>query len=86
VPLACARLSLCRHAPPPSRHAAGAIALSGRDLPDGNFKELEASGAKQKSSSGIVLKARRAASPLPMPHPAPVFCSLRGRSASLQPV
>jgi len=36
--------------------AAGAIALSGRDLPYGNFKELEASGAKQKSSSGIVLK------------------------------
>jgi NNP family nitrate/nitrite transporter-like MFS transporter len=34
----------------------GILALSGRDLPDGNFKELEASGAKQKSSSGIVLK------------------------------
>jgi NNP family nitrate/nitrite transporter-like MFS transporter len=32
------------------------MALSGRDLPDGNFKELEASGAKQKSNSGVVLK------------------------------
>ena len=39
--------------------AAGLMALSGRDLPDGNFKELEASGAKQKSNSGVVLKARR---------------------------
>merc|ERR1712127_546699 len=36
--------------------AAGLMALSGRDLPDGNFKELEASGAKQKSNSGVVLK------------------------------
>ena len=32
------------------------MVLSGRDLPDGNFKELELSGAKQKTDSGIVIK------------------------------
>merc|ERR1711959_827240 len=32
------------------------IVLSGRDLPDGQFKELEQSGAKQKGDSSIVLK------------------------------
>ena len=32
------------------------IVLSGRDLPDGNFKELEQSGAKQKGDSSIVIK------------------------------
>ena len=30
------------------------FALSGRDLPDGNFSELEMSGAKQKSNAGLV--------------------------------
>ena len=34
----------------------GVMALTGRDLPDGNFKELEMSGAKQKSDPTIVLK------------------------------
>jgi len=33
-----------------------ALAMSGRDLPDGNFAELETSGAKQKSDSGVVAK------------------------------
>ena len=32
------------------------IVLSGRDLPDGQFKELEQSGAKQKGDSSIVIK------------------------------
>jgi len=32
------------------------FALSGRDLPDGNFSELEMSGAKQKSNAGLVAK------------------------------
>ena len=32
------------------------VVLSGRDLPDGQFKELEQSGAKQKGDSSIVLK------------------------------
>lgn len=36
--------------------ASAGLALSGRDLPDGNFKELELSGAKQKSKSGVVTK------------------------------
>merc|ERR1719313_379327 len=31
------------------------MVLSGRDLPDGNFKELERSGAKQKSNSRVEL-------------------------------
>ena len=34
----------------------GLLCLTGRDLPDGNFKELETSGAKQKSNPAIVLK------------------------------
>jgi len=34
----------------------GCAALTGRDLPDGNIKELESSGAKQKSKGSIVLK------------------------------
>lgn len=34
----------------------GCSVLTGRDLPDGNFKELELSGAKQKTDSGIVIK------------------------------
>ena len=32
------------------------VVLSGRDLPDGQFKELEQSGAKQKGDGSIVLK------------------------------
>merc|ERR1719169_225424 len=32
------------------------IVLSGRDLPDGDFKELEQSGAKQKGDGSIVMK------------------------------
>ena len=35
---------------------AGLFVLTGRDLPDGNFKELETSGAKQKSDVKVVLK------------------------------
>jgi len=42
---------------PLAMHFIGGLgALTGRDLPDGNIKELEASGAKQKSKGGIVLK------------------------------
>jgi NNP family nitrate/nitrite transporter-like MFS transporter len=38
-------------------HFCGAcFALTARDLPDGNIKELEASGAKQKSKGSVVLK------------------------------
>jgi NNP family nitrate/nitrite transporter-like MFS transporter len=38
-------------------HIFGAIfAMTGRDLPDGNYKELETSGAKQKSSTSVVTK------------------------------
>ena len=32
------------------------VVLSGRDLPDGQFGELEQSGAKQKGDSSIVMK------------------------------
>ena len=32
------------------------VVMSGRDLPDGQFKELEQSGAKQKGDSSTVLK------------------------------
>mmetsp|Transcript_835 Transcript_835/g.1374 ORF Transcript_835/g.1374 Transcript_835/m.1374 type:complete len:680 (-) Transcript_835:373-2412(-) len=34
----------------------GIAAFSGRDLPDGNFDELESSGAKQKSDGSVVLR------------------------------
>merc|ERR1719460_2318194 len=38
-------------------HLLGALfAITGRDLPDGNYAELEALGAKQKSSGGVVTK------------------------------
>jgi NNP family nitrate/nitrite transporter-like MFS transporter len=47
---------LCFLVPLALHIVSGLMALSGRDLPDGNFKELEASGAKQKSNSGVVLK------------------------------
>jgi len=36
--------------------ASSALVMTGRDLPDGNFKELEISGAKQKSDSSVVAK------------------------------
>jgi len=34
----------------------GMASLLGRDLPDGNFDELEASGAKQKADGGVIFK------------------------------
>ena len=34
------------------------ICLTGRDLPDGQYSELEQSGAKQKGDSSIVIKVR----------------------------
>ena len=34
------------------------ICLTGRDLPDGQYKELEKAGAKQKGDSSIVIKVR----------------------------
>ena len=38
-------------------HILGAIAcLTGRDLPDGNYGELEKQGSKQKSSASVVIK------------------------------
>jgi len=38
-------------------HILGAIGvLTGRDLPDGNFKELEGAGAKQKSKTSIIVR------------------------------
>ena len=47
---------LCYLVPLVLHIAAAALAMSGRDLPDGNFNELETSGAKQKSNSGVVAK------------------------------
>merc|ERR1712060_229168 len=35
---------------------AAAYVMSGRDLPDGNYSELESSGAKQKSNGWIPVK------------------------------
>ena len=38
-------------------HLLGAVfALTGQDLPDGNYKELEVAGVKQKSNAGVVIK------------------------------
>jgi len=38
-------------------HLLGAVAaLTGQDLPDGNYKELELTGSKQKSKGDVVLK------------------------------
>merc|ERR1719261_1571479 len=45
----CYIVPLCLHL------VAGCFVLSGRDLPDGNFGELESSGAKQKTNSKIVI-------------------------------
>ena len=61
---------LCFLVPLALHIVSGLMALSGRDLPDGNFKELEMSGAKQKSDPTIVLKARRH-TPNPQPQPNP---------------
>jgi len=47
---------LCYIVPLLMHFLGGCFALTGRDLPDGNIKELEASGAKQKSKGSIVLK------------------------------
>ena len=47
---------LCMIVPLVLHLSGAALALSGRDLPDGNYAELETSGAKQKSDSGIVAK------------------------------
>jgi len=42
---------------PLAMHILGGLgALTARDLPDGNIKELETSGAKQKSKGSIILK------------------------------
>lgn len=42
---------------PLAMHLVGGFAvLSGRDLPDGNYKELETSGAKQKADGWLVVK------------------------------
>lgn len=42
---------------PLALHICGGLAvLTGRDLPDGNYSELETSGAKQKTDSKIVLR------------------------------
>merc|ERR1719408_1110979 len=41
---------------PLAMHIIGGLGvLTGRDLPDGNIKELEASGVKQKSKTSVVL-------------------------------
>jgi len=47
---------LCYIVPLAMHLLAAAYTLTGRDLPDGNFGELESSGAKQKTDSGIVVK------------------------------
>ena len=47
---------LCYIVPLVMHLAAVAYVLTGRDLPDGNYSELESSGAKQKSSGGVAVK------------------------------
>ena len=46
---------LCYIVPAVLHLIGGLFVLSGRDLPDGNFNELETVGAKQKSDSKVVL-------------------------------
>eukprot|EP00308_Calcidiscus_leptoporus_P021529 CAMPEP_0119351322 /NCGR_PEP_ID=MMETSP1334-20130426/619_1 /TAXON_ID=127549 /ORGANISM="Calcidiscus leptoporus, Strain RCC1130" /LENGTH=623 /DNA_ID=CAMNT_0007364095 /DNA_START=49 /DNA_END=1920 /DNA_ORIENTATION=- len=46
---------LCYIVPLALHMIAGMFVLSGRDLPDGNFAELETSGAKQKTNSKVVI-------------------------------
>merc|ERR1711920_429555 len=46
---------LCYIVPLALHMIAGIFVLSGRDLPDGNFGELETSGAKQKTNSKVVI-------------------------------
>jgi len=47
---------LCYLVPLTMHLAAAAYVLSGRDLPDGNYSELESSGAKQKGNAMIPVK------------------------------
>mmetsp|Transcript_51621 Transcript_51621/g.112342 ORF Transcript_51621/g.112342 Transcript_51621/m.112342 type:complete len:614 (+) Transcript_51621:249-2090(+) len=47
---------LCYIVPLAMHLLGGAFVLSGRDLPDGNFSELESSGAKQKAKSNVAVK------------------------------
>jgi NNP family nitrate/nitrite transporter-like MFS transporter len=47
---------LCFLVPLALHLGSAAFALTGRDLPDGNFSELEMSGAKQKGNAGLVAK------------------------------
>jgi len=47
---------LCYIVPLVMHLVATAFVFTGRDLPDGNYSELESSGAKQKSSGGVAVK------------------------------
>jgi len=47
---------LCYIVPLAFHLVGGIMVLQSRDLPDGNYKELELSGAKQKSKGSVVLK------------------------------
>jgi len=47
---------LCFLVPLAMHLIASVFVLTGRDLPDGNFKQLEQQGSKQKSSGGLVAK------------------------------
>jgi len=47
---------LCYLIPMALHFIGGIMVLSGRDLPDGNYKELESSGAKQKGDGSVVVK------------------------------
>lgn len=47
---------LCYIVPLAMHLAAAMYVLTGRDLPDGNFSELESSGAKQKADSSVSVK------------------------------
>ena len=47
---------LCMAVPFALHIAAGIFALTGTDLPDGNYAELEQQGSKQKSKSDVVVK------------------------------
>jgi len=47
---------MCYFVPLAMHVVGGLMVLTGRDLPDGNIKELETSGAKQKANTSIVVK------------------------------
>mmetsp|Transcript_50238 Transcript_50238/g.108869 ORF Transcript_50238/g.108869 Transcript_50238/m.108869 type:complete len:614 (+) Transcript_50238:37-1878(+) len=47
---------LCYIVPLAMHFMGAAFVLSGRDLPDGNFRELEESGVKQKAKSNVAVK------------------------------